>query len=238
MVKLLQSIRMTASKMANASDKSEVAASYDQWAETYDTVQNSTRDLAAEVLRQANLTIAGRKLVEVGCGTGRNTEWLAHLAAAPAEILALDFSEGMLARAGQRVQDSRVLFLKHDVRATWPLPDASVDLAIVMLVLEHVEHLQPFFGEAARTLTAGGDLFICELHPMRQLLGGQAQFTDAKTGARQLVDAFLHDTSDYISAALMSGFELVTLGEPRDANALQRDPPRLLSLLFRKPLAK
>ena len=28
---------------------------------------------------------------------------------------------------------------------------------------------------------------------MRQLLGGQAQFTDAKTGEHQLVPAFLHD---------------------------------------------
>jgi malonyl-CoA O-methyltransferase len=58
-------------------NKSEVAAAYDQWADTYDNDHNRTRDLAGNILREAGLAVAGRSVVEIGCGTGRNTEWLA-----------------------------------------------------------------------------------------------------------------------------------------------------------------
>jgi ubiquinone/menaquinone biosynthesis C-methylase UbiE len=221
--------------MTQTSDKSEIAAAYNEWAETYDTDQNRTRDLAGEVLRQVDLDLAGRNVIEVGCGTGRNTEWLVRSEAGSSNIVALDFSEEMLARARARINDPRVRFIQHDVRASWPVADASADLVIVMLVLEHVEHLQPILREAARTLSPGGVLFICELHPKRQLMGKQAQFTSAKTGAHTLVPAFLHNVSDYVNAALSSGFELVNMGEWRDADASANSPPRLLSLHFRLP---
>ena len=219
--------------MTQPSEKPQIAAAYNEWAETYDTDQNRTRDLAGQVLRQVDVTFADRKVIEVGCGTGHNTEWLARPAAGATDIVALDFSEEMLARARERVRDPRVRFIQHDVRSRWPLADASADVVIVMLVLEHVEQLEPVFVEAARTLEEGGELFICELHPTRQLMGKQAQFTSTETGERQLVPAFLHNTSDYVNAGLSSGFELVKMGEWRDADALPKDLPRLLSLRFR-----
>jgi ubiquinone/menaquinone biosynthesis C-methylase UbiE len=212
------------------SEKSEIAAAYNDWAMTYDSDPNRTRDLAAEVLKQVDLDVSGHKVVEVGCGTGRNTAWLAERAA---EIVGLDFSEEMLTRARARVHDPKVRFVQHDARTAWPLADASADVAIAMLILEHVEHLETVFAEAARVLTTGGEFFVCELHPMRQLAGGQAQFSNSKTGERQRVTAFLHDVSDYVNAGLSSGFELQHLGEWRDAGAPANSPPRLLSLLFR-----
>jgi ubiquinone/menaquinone biosynthesis C-methylase UbiE len=216
--------------MTRASDQSEIAAAYNEWAETYDINPNLTRDLAAKVLRQVELNLDGRKIVEVGCGTGRNTTWLAERAV---EIVGLDFSEEMLARARSQVSDPRVRFVQHDVRMTWPLTDASTEVVIAMLILEHVENLAPVFAEAARVLNTGGQFFLCELHPMKQLRGGQAQFSNAKTGERELVSAYLHDVSDYVNAGLSSGFELEQMGEWRDAEAQASDLPRLLSLIFR-----
>lgn len=219
--------------MTQPSEKSEIAAAYNEWAETYDSDPNRTRDLAAEVLKQVKLGLAGRKLVEVGCGTGRNTEWLARPDAGSTDIVALDFSEEMLARARVRVNDPRVRFLQHDACTNWPLPDSSADVVIAMLILEHVERLETFFAEAARVLIVGGEFFVCELHPIRQLAGGQAQFSNTKTGERQRVTAFLHETAEYVNTGLSSEFELQHLGEWRDADAAANGPPRLLSLLFR-----
>ena len=216
-------------------EKSEIAAAYNDWAETYDINPNPTRDLAAEALRQVNLSLDGRKVIEVGCGTGRNTVWLAERAA---EIVGLDFSEAMLARARARVKDPRVRFIQHDARATWPLADSSADIVVAMLILEHVDHLETVFVEAARVLTADGQFFLCELHPMRQLAGGQAQSSNARTGERQCVTAFLHDVSDYVNGALACGFELLQMAEWRDADAPAKSQPRLLSLLFRTALHK
>lgn len=237
--------------MTEPASKSEIANAYDDWAETYDTVPNRTRDLAGQVLRQTGLNLHGRAVVEVGCGTGRNTEWLvrsegaseaagptsaaagASYAAGPASIVALDFSAEMLARARLRVDDPRVRFIQHDIHYPWPLADASADVVIAMLILEHVEHLEPFFAEATRTMTPNGELFICELHPTRQYLGGQARFINQKTGEYTRVAAFLHDVSDYVHAGLSAGFNLVHLGEWRDEEETA-EPPRLLSLRFRR----
>ncbi|MFN2499447.1 MAG: class I SAM-dependent methyltransferase [Pyrinomonadaceae bacterium] len=217
--------------MPEPANKSGIAEAYDQWAETYDSEQNRTRELARQVLREIDLNVAGREVVEVGCGTGRNTEWLATLART---ITALDFSEEMLRRAQARVQDPRVRFIQHDVRLPWPLPDDSTDLIIAILVLEHVEHLKIVFAEAARTLHANGQVFICELHPMRQLLGGQVQFSNPQSGECKLVPAFLHNLSAFVNDALATGFELRRLDEWRDPDAASSSIPRLLSLLFTK----
>jgi ubiquinone/menaquinone biosynthesis C-methylase UbiE len=216
--------------MGEAGEKSTIATAYDDWANTYDVNENRTRDLAGVVLRTIDLPIAGRRVVEVGCGTGRNTVWLAEQAA---ELVAIDFSEEMLARAKARVTGKQVRFVQHDVCRRWPISNESADLVIAILILEHVEKLEVVFAEAARVLAPGGKLFLCELHPTRQLLGGQAQFDNA-TGERQLVTAFIHDVSEYVNTGLRVGLAVEQLGEWRDEDAARTTPPRLLSILFKK----
>jgi ubiquinone/menaquinone biosynthesis C-methylase UbiE len=219
--------------MTQLSTKSDIAAAYNDWAETYDSVQNLTRDLATHALKQSDLELAGNTIIEVGCGTGRNTKWLARPDAAAAAIVALDFSEEMLNRARARVNDPRVRFVQQDLRETWPVSNSTADVVVVMLVLEHVEHLEPIFAEAARRLKAGGEIFICELHPTLQLMGKQARFTNVKTGESTLVTAFLHQTEDYHNAAISSGFELVRKVDWYPPDAQADTPPQLLALQFR-----
>jgi malonyl-CoA O-methyltransferase len=218
--------------MTQSHAQSEVARAYDDWASTYDTDLNRTRDLAAQALKETDLNFQGRRIIEVGCGTGRNTEWLARPAAGAKDIVALDFSGEMLTRARTRVRDERVRFIQHDVRSRWPIADASAEVVIAMLVLEHVEMLEPFFTEASRTLNIDAQLFICELHPARQLMGKQARFINARTGEQTLVPAFLHQTKHYLQAAASAGFEPVQVADWHDVEARTDDPPRLLSLHF------
>ena len=216
--------------MTSPSDKAEIAAAYDRWAETYDTDLNRTRELAAAVLRQSSLGLAGRNVIEIGCGTGYNTGWLAERAGG---VLALDFSEGMLRQAKARVHSDHVRFVQQDIRTTWPTADASTDLVIAMLVLEHIEQVEPIFAEAARALRSGGEIFVCELHPMRQMTGRQAEFTSPESGVCERISAFLHDVSEYVNAGLRAGLDLIHMGEWRDANGARSDLPRLLSLRFK-----
>jgi ubiquinone/menaquinone biosynthesis C-methylase UbiE len=205
-----------------------ISSAYDEWAETYDSDENRTRDLAAHALRESHLQLQGKHVVEIGCGTGRNTVWLIEQAAT---LIALDFSEAMLARARKRIMNPHVRFIQHDVRNPWPLHDLSADVIISMLILEHVEYLEFVFAEAGRVLKQGGELFLCELHPMRQLTGGQAQFNNARTGEREKVTAFIHDVSEYVNTGLNAGLELKHLGEWRDEETAG-GTPRLLSLKF------
>jgi len=127
-----------------------------------------------------------------------------------------------------------VTFREHDIRLPWPAPDGEADLAVGNLVLEHVAELRPVLAEAARVLRPGGVLWLCELHPVRQLRGAAARFATAAGEAR--VEAYLHLTEDYVGAALAAGFSLAGLAEPRDPQPPPEGPPlpRLLQMTFVK----
>jgi malonyl-CoA O-methyltransferase len=210
----------------------DVSELYDRWATTYDSDGNATRDLDAIILRDAGLPVTGRDVCELGCGTGKNTAWLADRAS---RVLALDFSAGMLDVARTRIQSDRVTFRLHDIVEPWPAPDAAFEVVIGNLVLEHIADVEPVFAEAARVLREGGVLFLAELHPYRQLRGGQAHFTDTESGDTLHVPAFIHSTSEFVNAGLDAGLQLRRLGEHLETGAPTGAPPRLLSLLFEKP---
>ena len=209
---------------------SDVAKSYDRWAASYDADKNATRDLDALVVRRAALVLTGKDVLELGSGTGKNTAWLASHAR---HVTALDFSLGMIARAHERLGPGNgVRFIQHDVCDPWPLAAASVDLVVANLILEHVHDLEPVFFEAARVLRPDGKLYFCELHPYRQLLGGQAQFTDPKTGETVMVTAHVHSISEYVNLAIRAGFVVREIGEALEDDAAAGSPPRLITMLF------
>lgn len=210
---------------------SEIAAAYDQWSHTYESVENATRDLAARVLRQQLSNLQQREVLEIGCGTGLNTRYLAQQSRS---VLAMDFSAGMLEQARAGVRATNVRFEMQDIRLGWNLADDSFDVAVCMLVLEHIENVDHVFGEVARVLRSGGEFFVCELHPFRQLQGRQAQFTDTGSGQTVFVPAYLHDVSAYVNACVRHNFEFLRMDEWRDGERINEATfPRLLSIHVR-----
>ncbi len=167
-------------------------------------------------------------VLELGCGTGKNTAWLAEVANS---VHAFDFSEGMLARARARVPVEHVRFQRLDLaRTPWPVAEGAADLATFNLVLEHLETLGPVFVEAARCLAPGGVLYVSELHPFRQYEGTQARFED-EAGNEVKVVAYTHHVSEFVEAGQQAGLRLVRLNEWWHEEDAGR-PPRLLTLEF------
>src|SRR3954447_6203198 len=119
---------------------------YNSWAQQYDTNDNKTRDLEAKALRETLSAIKFDSCLEIGCGTGKNTVWFMEKTTA---ITAVDLSEEMLARAKEKVGDNRVTFIQADITSPWNFVNKLYDLVSFSLVLEHIEHLEPIFCEAA-----------------------------------------------------------------------------------------
>jgi malonyl-CoA O-methyltransferase len=205
-----------------------IQKAYNEWSHTYDTDRNLTRDLDGQILREELADLHFKSILEIGCGTGKNTAFLAQIGA---RLHALDFSEGMIEKARGKVKADHVRFSIADLTQRWPCEDQAYDLIVCNLVLEHIEDLSFIFSEAFRVLKAGGKFLINELHPFKQYEGKKAMFDRAETVTE--IPAFVHHVSDFVNTASQTGFKLVKLREHwHDQD--QGKPPRILSLLFEK----
>lgn len=201
---------------------------YNEWSETYDSDENLTRDLDQQVTRDLLGDLHVTSLLEIGCGTGKNTVFLAHIAR---QVISVDFSQGMIEKAKEKVKADNVRFSMMDITQPWKFEDQSFDLIVCNLVLEHIQDLSFVFAEAARTLRPNGRFFVNELHPFKQYDGKKARFF--RNEQKIEVDAFIHQLSDFYHAAVSNGLTLVNLNEywhPEDQNQL----PRIISLLFER----
>ncbi|MDX6383057.1 MAG: hypothetical protein QOK48_630 [Blastocatellia bacterium] len=205
-----------------------IQQSYTEWSTTYDQDRNLTRDLDQAVTREALANLRCQSVLEIGCGTGKNTTLLSQIGK---QVLALDFSAGMLEQARRKLALDNVNFAVADITASWPCSDQSIDLISCNLVLEHVSDLSFIFAEGARVLRVGGRFLVSELHPFRQYQGTQARFQRGQETSQ--IPAFVHHISDFIDAATANHLALARLREcwhEEDENK----PPRLVSFIFQK----
>jgi len=199
---------------------------YDRWAESYDQVMNKTRDLEQIAAKDSLEKADFEKVIEIGCGTGKNTVWIAEKCKV---LLAVDFSEEMMNIARQKIDSSHVQFLKADITRAWNFHKAT--LITCSLVLEHIQNIEFVFGEVAKTLENEGCFYVCELHPYKQLQASRAKFEHE--GQLIQLEYFVHHISDYFTAAQKNGMKCIRLQEWFDDHD-RTSLPRLVSFVFQK----
>lgn len=200
---------------------------YNFWAKNYDTVENKTRDLEAKALRKS---VSGENLniLEIGCGTGKNTEYLLTIAK---HLMGADFSAEMLERAKAKITAENVEFREMDLREDWKFAENSFDLITCSLALEHIQNLNFVFEQSHKVLRENGRFYIGELHPFKQYQGSKARF-ETGDGIFEL-ECFVHHVSEFFAAGKSNNFELFKLKEWFDDEDTSKIP-RLLTMIFRK----
>jgi ubiquinone/menaquinone biosynthesis C-methylase UbiE len=183
---------------------------YDRWAEVYDDDGNPLLALEEPEVDRLLGSVENLDVADIGCGTGRHA---LRLAKTGARVAALDFSEGMLARARRQPGAAAVNFFVHDLDRPLPFQSASFDRVLCCLVLEHVLDLASAFREFGRICRPSGSIVVTCMHPSMMLKGVQARFFDRTTGQEIRPASQPHQICDYLMGAIRADLRFVEIGE-------------------------
>lgn len=152
----------------------ETLSGYDRWASCYDTMANPLVAMTERVLDQVPLDAADKDVVELGCGTGRNAARV--LAEDARSYTGVDGSQGMIERA-RALGEPRARWQQADLHTPWNTQD-RFDLALIVLVLEHIVDLAPLVATLSTVVRPGGRVRIIDIHPELVESGTVAHFRD------------------------------------------------------------
>lgn len=146
-------------------DKPRVRRAFDRAAATYDQYARLQAMVREDMLeRLSGIRIEPRAVLDLGCGTGAAMRHLRQLYPR-AQILGLDFSQGMLGEARRwRPWMRKPLWVCGDMERL-PLKSASMDLVFSSLSVQWGNDLAATLAEVRRVLKPGGVLMFSSLGP-------------------------------------------------------------------------
>jgi SAM-dependent methyltransferase len=202
---------------------------YDSFAEAY-AAETEANLINGYYARPAILDlagdVAGRRILDVGCGSG---PLFAALRDRGATVTGIDNSAGMLALARRRLGEDADLRVA-DLGGPLPYPGDMFDDAIASLVLHYLEDWGPALAELRRVLKPGGRLIASVDHPfavtiMHREAGREPDYfatyehtAEWSMGGQTALMSFwhrpLHAMTDAFTAA---GFRISVISEPAPA---------------------
>jgi ArsR family transcriptional regulator len=151
--------------------------------------------------RAIGLLLPRLKVADLGCGEGYLTMEAARWAS---RVIAVDRSEAVLNRArslARRRRVSNVIWKKGELEKL-PVPDQSVDVAMLSQALHHAHQPARAVAEAARVTVPGGRVLVLDLRSHHE------EWVRAKLGDRRLG----FDDNELRSMLTDAGLEQVTVG--------------------------
>jgi len=148
----------------------ETLAAYERWAPLYPpTAHNPLMRAEQKAMVARWPPVAGRRALDLACGTGRYSRLLAEAQAT--QIVAMDFCVPMLRQvsAAARVCGSMMQL---------PFAGRAFDVVISGLALGHASSVHVWMAEVARVLESGGTLLYSDFHPEAARVGLTRSFKD------------------------------------------------------------
>jgi 2-polyprenyl-3-methyl-5-hydroxy-6-metoxy-1,4-benzoquinol methylase len=140
-----------------------VRNAYDQWHEAHaaDNAADSPWHQMVKARLRQSTDVAGKRVLEIGCGLGGFACWLAQDSRST-EIVAADFSPKAVEQGRQKAEVQGLATIKWEVRNIQNLAGPADDFDVVFSfeTIEHVPDPPAAVKELARVLKPGGRLFL------------------------------------------------------------------------------
>ncbi|WP_194911740.1 class I SAM-dependent methyltransferase [Catenulispora rubra] len=221
-----------------------VANDYDAFAEAYSTeiefdllhryyIWPAVLDLAGDV--------AGRRILDAGCGSGPVFELLRDRGAV---MTGVEPSAKMLELARKRLGEDAVLHQAGLGGDPLPFPDGAFDDVVACLVLHYLEDWTAPLAELRRVLTPGGRLIVVVDHPlMNKLMFPESDYfavsrrTQEWTfGGHTAPMVFWHRPLHAMASAFtQAGFRIAVISEPPPAPGARERFPEVFDEIFIDP---
>lgn len=186
--------------------------------------------------------VSGQTILDAGCGSGVNCEWLVNLGA---RVTAIDANERMLAHARTRVGTRADLQLANLEEPLDFLQDESFDGIISALTITYVEDHGRLFAEFGRVLRAGGWLVFSTEHPffsyryfkIDNYFSTREVHTEW-TGFGKVVEmpSYYHSLGSISEALATNGFVTERIVEPLPTKDFEKADPTAYRKLMDFPL--
>lgn len=170
--------RPAANRADLGKDPARVSGMFDQVAARYD-VTNTVLSVGNDRLWRAATTRAvaprpGERVLDLAAGTGASS---VSLARSGAQVVAADFSPGMIAEGRRRHRAMRNLEFVHADATALPFADDEFDAVTMSFGLRNVDRPKRAIAELLRVTKPGGRLVICEFsHPPAPAFRGLYRF--------------------------------------------------------------
>jgi len=186
--------------------------------------------------------VAGKRVLDAGCGTGVYTEFLLDRGA---EVVGVDASAEMLSHAREAVGD-RADLRQGDLGDPLAFEDDSFDGIVSALALGYVADWDALFAEFARVLRPGGFLVFSTGHPLDQFPldeGGEPADAENYFEVERLtkdwdvpVPYYRRPFSAVVNPLLDNGFRLETVVEPQPTEGFRERLPERYEKESRYPV--
>lgn len=159
-------------------DPAKVSGMFDQVAERYD-LTNDVLSLGNDRLWRVATTRAvaprpGQRILDLAAGTGASS---VSLARSGADVVAADFSPGMIAEGRRRHSGIPNLTFEEADATALPFADDTFDTVTMSFGLRNVNEPKKAIAELLRVTKPGGRLVVCEFsHPPSPVFQGLYRF--------------------------------------------------------------
>ncbi len=175
---------------------------YRLWAPTYgrETPVTALDQAAVETLCPS---LAGRSLLDAGCGTGRRLPQPGP--DGPRLAVGIDLVPEMLAAGLGRT--SRGCLVAVGDLAALPIRERTFDIVWCRLAIGHIADLTAVYRQLAGVACPGAQIIISDFHPVAAAAGHLRSFRDG-AGRLQVIQHYIHQPVEHERAAAGAGLSL------------------------------